>query len=236
MHLHYIQHAPYEPPAAIADWARERGFRMSMTLAVTEEWPSLDDIDWLVIMGGSMGAYEVGVHPWLVSEKRFIRQAIDAGKAVLGVCLGGQLVADALGGEVEHNEFEEIGWFPVTLTPEMAESAVFRKLPRSFTTGLWHGDTFSIPDGAVRMASSEGCVNQAFEYAEGRVVGLQFHPEWRREDVRALFEHCGSDIAPGGPYVQTADELLGASDELFAANHELLFALLDDMEFVRSDT
>jgi GMP synthase-like glutamine amidotransferase len=235
MRLHYIQHAPYEPPGAIAEWARDRGFRTSGTLAVTEEWPSLEEIDWLVVMGGPMGAYEVGVHPWLVSEKGFIRRAIDAGKAVLGVCLGGQLVADALGAEVKHNESLEIGWFAVTLTPEMAESAVFHKLPHTFVTGLWHGDTFSIPEGAIRMASSEGCANQAFEYAKGRVVGLQFHPEWRREDLRALFEHCGGDINAGGPYVQTAEELLGAPNELFSANHEILFALLDDMEFARAD-
>ena len=82
MRLHYIQHAPYEPLGAIEDWARRRGFRLSRTLAVTAEWPSLDEIDWLVVMGGPMGAYEVGAHPWLVGEKRFIREAIDAGKAV----------------------------------------------------------------------------------------------------------------------------------------------------------
>lgn len=235
MRLHCIQHAPYEPPGTITDWARERGFRMTRTLAVTEEWPSLEEIDWLVVMGGPMGAYETGVHPWLVGEKRFIREAIDAGKAVLGVCLGGQLVADALGGEVEHNAFTEIGWFQVSLTPEMADSAVFRKLPHSFLTGLWHGDTFSIPPGAIRMASSEGCSNQAFEYAEGRVVGLQFHPEWRREDVRELYAHCSRDLEAEGPYVQSTDELLGAPDEVYAANRDLLFALLDDMEFARTD-
>jgi GMP synthase-like glutamine amidotransferase len=234
MRLHYIQHAPHEPLGAIEDWARRRGFRLSRTLAVTAEWPSLDEIDWLVVMGGPMGAYEVGAHPWLVGEKRFIREAIDAGKAVLGVCLGGQLLSDALGGKVEHNPFKEIGWFRVTLTPEMATSAVFRKLPVAFVTGLWHGDTFSVPPGAVRMASSEGCANQAFECAEGRVVGLQFHPEWRREDVRGLYEHCGSEIATGGPFVQSAEQLLGAPDELYAANHEILFALLDDMEFARA--
>jgi GMP synthase-like glutamine amidotransferase len=235
MRLHYIQHAPYEPLGSIEDWARDRGSRVTRTLAVTDEWPSLEDIDWLVVMGGPMGAYEEGVYTWLVGEKRFIRAAIDAGKAVLGVCLGGQLVSEVLGGEVEHNPFKEVGWFTVTMTPEMADSAVFRKLPHSFVAGLWHGDTFSIPPGAERMASSEGCANQAFEFAEGRVVGLQFHPEWSREMVRALYERHMSDVAEGGPFVQTPEEILGASQEIYAANRDLLFALLDDMEFARSD-
>lgn len=235
MRLHYIQHAPYEPLGVIEEWAHDRGFRVTRTLAVTAEWPSLDEIDWLVVMGGPMGAYEEGAYPWLIGEKQFIRQAIDAGKAVFGVCLGGQLISQVLGGQVEHNPVQEIGWFTVTMTPEMADSAVFRKLPGSITTGLWHGDTFSIPPGAIRMAASEGCLNQAFEFAEGRVVGVQFHPEWRREMVRALYERHVSDVAAGGPYVQTPDEILGASDDVYAANRELLFALLDDMEFARAD-
>jgi GMP synthase-like glutamine amidotransferase len=123
----------------------------------------MDSFDFLAVMGGTMNIYEHDEHPWLIDEKRFIRQAIDAGKKVLGVCLGGQLIADVLGGPVTKNAFREIGWHCVQLTPQARELPLLE----SSSTGelmvfQWHGDTFAIPPGAVCLASSRGCANQAF--------------------------------------------------------------------------
>jgi GMP synthase-like glutamine amidotransferase len=169
MRLHSLEHEPFEGLANIEVWAKNRGHSISRTLLFNnEELPDIDDFDWLVIMGGSMNIYEEEKYPWLREEKNFIAEAIAGKKIVLGICLGSQLIADVLGGNVSKNKYKEIGWFPVSLTADAKNSPVFSTLPRKFAAFHWHGDTFKIPPGAVRIAESEGCANQAFEY--GRVI------------------------------------------------------------------
>lgn len=227
MRVHVVQHVSFEGPAGIAAWARERGHDLTITLASDTSCPGPDAYDLLVVMGGPMGVRDVDLHPWLAAEKDAIRSAIDAGKLVLGVCLGAQLVAHAMGAGVRRNPEPEIGWFPVTLTSGGVASRVFGMLPAAFTAGHWHGDTFDIPVEATRTASSEACVNQAFEAHEGRVIGLQFHLEWDREALTTLVEHAAGDLSDS-PWVQTADELIGEKAP-FSASRQLLWALLDGM-------
>jgi GMP synthase-like glutamine amidotransferase len=221
MRLTYLQHVPFEGPANIESWASERGFSCTpVRLYLEEPLPSPETFDWLVVMGGPMNIYEEEKYPWLADEKRAIAGAIDAGKAVLGICLGAQLVSDVLGGAVYRNPVKEIGWHPVRLTPEARESVVFSGLPAEFTAFHWHGDTFHLPSGTLGTATSEGCAIQAFEAKGGRVVGLQFHLESSPESIRLLIENCGDELVPG-KYIQTADEILSRKDSLTRTNGPL---------------
>lgn len=130
MRLHYLQHVPFENLAGIKPWAKGKGHNICRTLLFNnEQFPEINDFDWLVIMVGHMNIYEEDKYPWLAKEKDFIREVIAKGKIVLGICLGAQLIADTLGGTVYKNNYREIGWFRVSLTQEAKESPVFNTLP-----------------------------------------------------------------------------------------------------------
>lgn len=207
LHIHALQHVWFEDLANIKRWAKRKDYSITETLLFDQQaLPSPKDFDWLVVMGGPMNVYEEKKYPWLIQEKKLIEKAIATDKLVLGICLGAQLIADVLGGSVSRNAHKEIGWHPVTLTGEAKQSFVFRVLSPQFVAFHWHGDTFALPRGCKRMASSEGCVNQAFEY-NNRVIGLQFHLESSVESVRRLIQNCSKDLA-NGKYVQTADVIL----------------------------
>jgi GMP synthase-like glutamine amidotransferase len=227
MQVHVIQHVAFEGPGAIAEWARERGH----AVAVTQQFragrlPALDDFDFLVVMGGPMSANDDAQIPWLGPEKKLILESLAARKSILGVCLGAQLLANVLGARVYKNQHKEIGWFPVRLTPEARASSLFSGLPATMTVLHWHGETFDLPEGAVRLAESAACRNQAFELG-GKALGLQFHLEVAGEALAKLAANSAGDLDPG-PFVQTADEMLahaGAAETLRPA----LYAILDRM-------
>jgi GMP synthase (glutamine-hydrolysing) len=124
MRIHYLQHVSFEDPGCIRLWADSAGHLMSATRFYRDcKLPALEELDWLIIMGGPMSIYDENKHPWLRGEKRFIHQAIQDGKVVLGICLGAQLIADVLGAKVYPNGCKEIGWFPVQKTSESSVSA-----------------------------------------------------------------------------------------------------------------
>ena len=226
MRIHCLQHVPFEGPAGIADWTEARGHELSVTRLYTGAAPpSPDAFDWLVVMGGPMGVHDEAEHPWLVPEKALLFEAIAAGRTIIGVCLGAQLLAGALGARVYRNAEKEIGWLPIELTGEGRASSLFGFLPGSIVVFHWHGDTFDLPPGAVHLARSQGCANQAFVW-DGRVLGLQFHVETTPESLRALVEHGADDIVPG-PYVQSAERMLAASGEDFERINGALFGVLD---------
>ncbi|MHB1340647.1 MAG: type 1 glutamine amidotransferase [Coriobacteriia bacterium] len=229
MRIDVIQHVDFEDAGAIADWAAERGHELAIAMAVTADFGTPDDYDMLVIMGGPMGANDEATNPWLIDEKRAVAAAVAAGKRVLGVCLGAQIVASALGAEVKRNPELEIGYFPLTLSFEGRSSAVSRAIPEGLVVGHWHGDTFALPDGAVRLARSAACANQAFEYAGGRVVGLQCHLEWTAESIRALIEHAGGSLSGGGEHVWPAEAIVSGEARHGARCREVLYAVLDAM-------
>jgi GMP synthase-like glutamine amidotransferase len=227
MRLHYLQHVPFEDAAGIAVWAEARGHQVTRTrLYAGDALPRPGAFDRLVIMGGPMNIYEYDAYPWLLSEKQFINEIVHRGTPVLGVCLGAQLISDVLGGHVTRNPHKEIGWFPVTLTPEAAYSEFFHDFPREFLAFHWHGDTFSIPPNAMRIGKSEACANQGFVYGKG-VVALQFHLDYSQDSIRTMIEHCGEDLTPG-PFIQSPQELLADPSRPHTI-HRLLTSLLDAM-------
>ena len=222
MRIHYLQHVPFEGPANIVTWAQARNHSVSSTaLFEGESLPSPDVFDALVVMGGPMSVHDEAQYAWLVEEKKLIEQSIKSGKLLLGVCLGAQLLADVLGAKVYRNKHKEIGWFPVR---HLQEGSIAAGLPRTFTAFHWHGEAFDLPAGAVGLAESDGCANQAFEFG-GKALALQFHLEVTRESVEGLVRNCAADITPG-PYVQSAEQMLAAADA-FAAIQPLLFQVLD---------
>ena len=202
MRIHYVQHVPFEGPGNIERWAADRGHELTGThLYNNESLPRLNEIDWLIIMGGPMSVHDTGNYPWLTDEKVFIRGAIHAGKVVVGICLGSQLIAAALGADVYEADEKEIGWFPVEATDAATDSPIFADLGDEYDVFHWHGDTFNLPEGATRMARTDACANQAFVY-DDRVVGLQFHLESSPETVDEILEN--SDNLPDEHYVQDA--------------------------------
>lgn len=226
MRIHCLKHVPFEGPAAIADWAEQRGHSMTTTnLYAGGELPDQAAFDWLVVMGGPMGVQDEVDFPWLVPEKRFIGSTIDAGKTVIGVCLGAQLIAETLGARVSRNPEKEIGWFPIELTAAGQSSPIFGFLPPAFQVYHWHGDTFELPPGAVHLARSLACAQQAFLY-DGRVLGLQCHLESTPQSVANIVRHCADEIVPAA-HVQTAARMLAASEQDYARINAALFGILD---------
>lgn len=228
MKVHYLQHMPFEGLSSIEAYLLGKGHELDAThLYLGEALPSVDDFDWLIVMGGPMGIYDHADYPWLVAEKVLIKQALDAGKRVLGICLGAQLIADVMGAKVYRGEHKEIGWFDIEPAAEMKGSilnAVFTKRMEVFH---WHGDTFDIPEGGKALAASEACKHQGYIF-DNRVVGLQFHLETTPESAAALIENCGDEL-DGSRYVQSKQAML-ASDERFTQLNKVMYALLDAME------
>lgn len=137
---------------------------------------SLKDYTAFAILGGPMGAYEEEDYPYLYRVQELIREAVSIRMPTLGICLGGQLIARALGAHVRPNRVKEIGWYPVHLTKEGQAAPLLAGLPPEFPVFQWHGDTFALPDGAVLLATGQTCTNQAFVYKDC-IWALQFHLE-----------------------------------------------------------
>ena len=231
MRIHCLQHVHFEGPEAIAAWAASRGHQLALTrLYAGEKLPEIQEFDWLLIMGGPMNIYQEQQYPWLVAEKFCIDQALAAGKTLLGICLGAQLLADRLGSRVYAGPRREIGWWPLHLTEAGRQSNLFCELDEPLQAYHWHGDTFDLPVGAVCLANSNACAQQAFLY-DRQVLGLQFHLEVTAESMRRLIDHCSEEIIPGS-YVQSAGQMLAAPQVVFDRLHENLYGLLDQLASV----
>lgn len=223
MRAHVLKHVSFEGPGNIEPWLRNRGAEISETrIFEADTLPAFDEFDLLIVMGGPMSANDEDTLPWLATEKRFIRQAIESGKGVIGICLGAQLIASALGARVYPNKEKEIGWFPVYATPSAAAQALC-PFPEEAEAFHWHGETFDLPDGATRLARSEACENQAFQIGR-RVVALQFHLETTAPSARAIVENCRDELIPSH-YVQTEKAILSAGAE----RYEAIGALMADV-------
>jgi GMP synthase (glutamine-hydrolysing) len=207
MRLHSLEHVPFEDSAYIGVWALSRDHSVTRTrLYAGESLPWVEDIDVLAVMGGPMGVHQHRDYPWLRGEKRFIERAIAAGIPVIGVCLGAQLIADVLGARVVQNQHVEIGWFDVELNARARDCPLSESLPPHFTAFHWHGDTFEIPAGAVNLAGSEACPNQAFAYGR-RALGLQFHLEYSAESIHRMLRHCADELVEG-PFIQSRGQIV----------------------------
>ena len=226
MRIHALQHVDFEGLGHIGQWIADRGHSLALTrLYAGDPLPRLATFDRLVIMGGPMNIYEDDRYPWLPAERAMIGEAIAAGKSAVGICLGAQLLADALGSPVFAGANKEIGWWPIRLTEAGKQCDLLAGLPDQFTVFHWHGDTFAIPAGAVHLAESEGCRCQAFVH-HNRVLGLQFHLESTPETVRAIIAHCGHELVQGA-YIQSAMAMTAAEPALYLGINRLLETLLD---------
>jgi len=225
MRLHTLQHVPFEGLGSIEAWAQAAEFQVSATRLYTQDrLPALDEIDWLVVMGGPMNIYEDIQHPWLKQEKAFIRRAIAKGKMVLGICLGAQLIADVLGAKVYANPCKEIGWFPVYKTKDAARTTLSDVMPDTMEVLHWHGDAFDLPADAIHLARSEACVNQGFVYQD-RVIGLQFHLETTVPGLQNLITYCKHEI-DDSRFVQPPEKMT-AEPERFKPVNQVMDRLLD---------
>lgn len=223
MRAHFLQHVPFEGLGSIEPWLRGTGYEISSTAFYdSAELPNAEDIDLLIIMGGPMSVNDEADYPWLIAEKQFIKQVIELEKPSLGICLGAQLIATAMGGSVSPNPVTEIGWFPIQAVESTCETAF--KFPNETTVFHWHGETFSLPAGAVHLAQSAGCKNQAFQLGHN-VIGLQFHLETTPTSALAIVNHCNNELV-NGKYIQTELEILGSPTEQYASINGLMSDIL----------
>lgn len=224
MQAHYLQHVPFEGLGSIESWLRTAGYKISSTCSYNHEiLPKLEEFDLLIILGGPMSVNDEVKHPWLIEEKKFIKSAIDAGKSVLGICLGAQLIANSMGGEVYPNPEKEIGWFPITAVKSKLASAL--QLPEETVVFHWHGETFTLPNKAIQIAKSEGCENQAFQIGNN-VIGLQFHLETTPASAQAIVEMCEDELTEG-EYIQSKESILSASQERHSSINTLMAYVLE---------
>lgn len=165
---------------------------------------ALEGVDGLVVLGGPMGVYETDRHPRLRDEMRLLTDAIARDVPVLGICLGSQLLAAALGARVYPGKQKEIGWLDVALEPAAAGDLLFQSVPTQFRALHWHGDVFDLPSGATHLASSELTTHQAFSY-EGKAWGLLFHLEAGSAEVRTMADTFAEEVTAAG--VDPADLL-----------------------------
>ncbi|WP_040951860.1 type 1 glutamine amidotransferase [Gorillibacterium massiliense] len=229
MRLHYVQHIQMEDPGSILIWAKEKDHPVTRTLQFENDpLPALEAFDMLVIMGGPMNIYEEEHFPYLAAEKAFIRESVKAGKIVLGICLGSQLIADAIGGKVTTNPQPEIGWLPIAWTDEALADPLFSFFPQDPVVFQWHYDTFSeLPEDAKVLASSVACRHQAFVYKE-KVFGFQFHLEMTHGLVDVLTKEFAAELVPAA-YVQSPQQIMAYPDR-FTQNNAWMTEFLNRLE------
>ena len=188
MNVLIIKHVDIEGPGLIEYCLRQRKISHEILCLGTDDLlPKPDGFTHIVLLGGPMNVYEEDRYPFLRGEDLFIKEAIQRGKHILGICLGAQLIAKALGAKVTKATSKEIGWYDVSLTEGGCRDPLFASLPKTFPVFQWHEDTFEIPKWAKLLATSTAVPNQAFRYGEN-AYGLQFHLEVTMEMIRAWME------------------------------------------------
>lgn len=225
MNIHCLQHVSFEGLGCIEHWISKNNHRLSYTKFFEEvTFPNMNDVDFIIIMGGPMSTYDEEKKNWLIQEKLFIKKAIESGKIVLGICLGAQLIADVLGGKVYPNKEKEIGWFDVMFSPS------FKTFAPNFEHNTlkvfhWHGDTFDIPLGTTNHASSKACKHQLFTYGQ-KVMGIQFHPEVTVHSLHSISDSDAEELKIKTTYIQSKQEIINAVEYIGASN-QLMFGILD---------
>ncbi|HDR2371031.1 TPA: type 1 glutamine amidotransferase [Enterobacter asburiae] len=232
MHIHFIIHEHFEAPGAYEVWGKSRGCRLSYT-RVYQGDPLPEDLqstDLLIIMGGPQSpATTLEECPWFdaQAEKALISRAIEAGKTVIGVCLGSQLIGEALGAAFCHSPEKEIGKFPVRLTEAGKANPLFEDFGHELNVGHWHNDMPGLTPQAKVLAYSEGCPRQIVQYGE-RVYGFQCHMELTPEVVELLIEHSQNDLRRAAEFrfVETAEKLRSHD---YREMNQVLFSFLDKL-------
>jgi GMP synthase-like glutamine amidotransferase len=224
MRAHYFQHFPFEGLGSIEPWLKKSGFEITSTrLYESSEFPDLKTINLLIVMGGPMSVSDEDKYPWLAAEKKFINETFKSGKPVLGICLGAQLIAGALGARVYQNKVKEIGWFPIYGIASN-DTSLFN-FPSKMDVFHWHGETFDLPPEATLLAKSDVCENQAFQLGKS-VIGLQFHLETTRQAARDIVSNCRNELIQER-YIQSEDEILSANPQRYQSINDLMDSILN---------
>ncbi|HEY4060309.1 MAG TPA: type 1 glutamine amidotransferase [Puia sp.] len=206
MRFHCLQHVPFETAGILGDRILEKGHSLTYTPFYRGNvLPPATAFDGLVIMGGTMSVHDEAEFPWLRAEKELIATAIRQKKKVLGICMGAQLIAEVSGGRVYSSPHKEIGFAPVRWTAAAGQRFPGLKAADARPVFHWHGETFDLPPGAVLLASTPACKNQAFLLGD-HVLAVQFHPEVTAGIVRDMVFHEGHELITA-PYIQSAGEM-----------------------------
>lgn len=228
MNIHALFHVAFEGLGSIEPWVQARGHHLTQThLYCNDSLPDPESVDFLVIMGGPMSVNDSHQFPWLMSELAFVQSFLKTGKPILGICLGAQMIAKALGSSIYANSQRELGWFPIQTIPESLPPEWVGIWPTISIVFHWHGETFDLPAGAQRLCYSQACQNQAFLY-NNNVLGLQFHFEMTAQTIESMYVHSAQDLDPPGPYVQSTRDY--SMESLYLEpNQACLWALLDKL-------
>lgn len=210
-----FRHIDCEGPGFLAEFLDQR--KVPWELVAVDQGdsvpPEIDDVSGLVFMGGPMSVNDD--LPWVHAEKALIRKAAEARLPVLGHCLGGQMIASALGATVSANNVKEIGWHEIWRVESPAADDWLAPLPRRFGAFHWHGETFSLPPGAWPLLRSEFCCNQGF--VVDNMLGLQCHVEMTAELVREWVARYADELREPSPSVQAGDAILADVDKQVSA-------------------
>jgi len=227
--LTLIQNDQEVPAGNLLAWLREFEIPFQIVRPYSgEALPSISDVSALVILGGAMGVHDSCRYPYLLEVKTFIQQAVFKDLPLLGICLGGQLLADVLGAPVHSQKNGEMGLHSVALLESATSDPFFHHVPQIFSTFQWHNDSFEIPVGAVCLATSPVCSYQAFRYGANH-YGLQFHPEVTRSIVSSWIESFGG----GHDSTRIMEDFVRAEDEYFAVSRKLLENFLRIAQLLR---
>lgn len=206
------------------DWFQSKGYELNtVKLFESEDLPSIKEIDFLVILGGPMGACEEDKYKYLTKEKLLIQRLSLTKVPILGICLGAQLIASALGAKVYQHTQKEIGWFKIK--GNLSADANLFTFPETATVFQWHSDTFDLPPKATLIAESEACRNQAFQIGKS-ILGLQFHLEFSQKTIEQLIEHFGEQISDA-PYIQKPAQIQAAEINTLKGAQSLLAKVLE---------
>jgi GMP synthase-like glutamine amidotransferase len=208
MHIHCFQHESSETPGTIVEWAKIHSHTITYTCFFEKNFSllPLDDFDVLLIMGGPMNVDEEEKYPWLPTEKNYIKKAIESGKKVLGICLGSQLIAAALGCQVYKGKEKEIGFFPVSFSDNALSNPIFNHFSKKYSLFHWHGDTYDLPENAMLIASTAICQHQAY-IINSQVIGLQFHLEMNEYTIEKMILYGSDELLENSDFIQTSEEI-----------------------------
>lgn len=223
MRIHVLQHAEWETIGKIDQWIKSRGYSYSVSHLYKGDDLPTEEVDILIVMGGPMGINDDEKYPWLKAEREYLKKIVKSDTKILGICLGSQFIADALGAKVYTGREKEIGFFEIN---KEVEHSLTSELPQSFDVFHWHGDTFDIPDGAVNLFSSELTQNQGFIY-DDRVLALQFHTEVGHKEIEEFVDSGRNEIIPS-KYIQRESEIM-STDFNFNKANSYLFSILDKL-------